>query len=266
MSPANQTRPEGTPVQPTLANLLSRYLQRQAEGHSAGLGADIGGEVQPYEVGPVQPIDARPAWDEAIAVATFYGPAGGPGMQAPPQWAQLVAAHEPMAALPFCFGNFPQLMRHFQQLTQAKNLADLRPVAGRPVAASALVSWANSAAAAKQFPRVLLALGALRLAKHFDTADELLKSFESGVPAQWRAGWTNEKAALLWHRGQLDEARALWQGQTPSVPVLFNRGMAALFCGQPAEARNALADAVKQLPENRAWHHLGRLYLTLLEQ
>jgi hypothetical protein len=45
--------------------------------------------------------------------------------------------------------------------------------------------------------------------------------------------------------------------------VSFNRGMAALFCGQHAEARIALSEAVKQLPDTTAWHHLGQLYLTL---
>jgi hypothetical protein len=47
--------------------------------------------------------------------------------------------------------------------------------------------------------------------------------------------------------------------------VLFNRGMAALFLGQPAKARNWLARAADQLPETSGWHHLGRLYLALAE-
>jgi hypothetical protein len=49
------------------------------------------------------------------------------------------------------------------------------------------------------------------------------------------------------------------------VPVLFNRGMAALFLGDAAEARTCLNQAVQQLPEESAWHHLGRLYLALAE-
>ena len=61
MSPAPNPRPEGTPVQPNLSSLLARYLERQAEAHASGLGASDAGEVVPYEVGPVQPIDARPA-------------------------------------------------------------------------------------------------------------------------------------------------------------------------------------------------------------
>ena len=47
--------------------------------------------------------------------------------------------------------------------------------------------------------------------------------------------------------------------------MLFNRGMAALFLGRPAEAREPLRQAVAQLPEKGSWHHLARLYLTLAE-
>ena len=85
------------------------------------------------------------------------------------------------------------------------------------------------------------------------------------MPAEWRAAWANETAALAWHRGHPDEALKLWQAQTPSVPVLFNRGMAALFLGKFADARAALSEAVKQLPEGNGWHHLGHLYLSLAQ-
>ena len=263
MSPSNTPRPHGTPVQPNLSTLLARYLDRQASAHNDGLAAAEIGDVVPYEVGPVQPIDSRPAWEEAVAVAKFYGPVEPRSWLAPPQWSQLVAAHEPATALPFCVGNFPQLVRNFQALTQAANLSDLRPSQGRAVPVPTLVDWARKT---KQFPRVLLALGALRLAKHFDAADELIQANDSAVPTQWRDAWANEKAALAWQRGKFEEALALWQAMPLSVPVLFNRGMAALFCGRPAEARAALTQAVAQLPESGAWHHLGRLYLTMMGQ
>src|SRR5262249_31588392 len=61
MSPANNPRPQGTPVQPTLSSLLARYLERQAEAQARGLAAaDPVGEGQPYAVGP-GPADRRPA-------------------------------------------------------------------------------------------------------------------------------------------------------------------------------------------------------------
>jgi hypothetical protein len=92
----------------------------------------------------------------------------------------------------------------------------------------------------------------------------LIKTHDSSVPPAWRAAWANEKAALAWQRGRFEEARSQWQALPDSVPVLFNRGMAALFCGHPDEARAALTDAVAQLPDTGAWHHLGRLYLSMM--
>ncbi len=65
--------------------------------------------------------------------------------------------------------------------------------------------------------------------------------------------------------GGADEAIQLWKAQPASTPVHFNCGMAALFSGRPAEARAPLGQAVSQLPEDSAWHHLGRLYLALAE-
>jgi tetratricopeptide (TPR) repeat protein len=70
-------------------------------------------------------------------------------------------------------------------------------------------------------------------------------------------------AALAWHRGEADKALALWEKQEPLAPVLFNRGMAAVFLGRTDLARASLDAAVAQLPETSAWHHLARLYATL---
>jgi tetratricopeptide (TPR) repeat protein len=259
--------PKQVPGQPPLAELLARYLQRQVSDHAAGLGAEAVGEVVPFEAAPVQPVDARLAWEEAVYPLSFLAPkAKARSWPAPPQWPQLVAGHEPAMALAFCVGNFPQLLRNFQPLLQTANLAALRPAGdSRPTAAPALADWANEAARRNQFPQTLLALGGLRLAKHFDQAAELLARPETDVPAEWRAAWANEAAALAWHRGRGEEALAAWQEQADSIPVLFNRGMAELFLDRPAQARAPLGQAVQQLPDDSAWHHLARLYLTLAE-
>ena len=59
------------------------------------------------------------------------------------------------------------------------------------------------------------------------------------------------------------EALAMWESQPSGVPVLFNRGMALLFLGRPADARGPLTQAVAGLKETDAWYHLAQLYLTL---
>jgi len=252
---------------PDLAALLSGYLQRQADAHQRGLGTfGASGEVVPYEAGPVQPIDARLAWSEAVVAAALFVPdANAHAWKAPPCWPTLVAGHEPTLALALCVGNFPQLVRDLHPILQTTDLTQLRPSGSPASLVPGLAEWAAEETRKKQFPQMLLAVGTLRLARQFDQAAQLLKVNEADVPAKWQAAWANEKAALAWQQGQRAEARALWNAQEASVPVLFNRGMAALFLGAAAEARPALAQAVAQLPEDEAWYHLGRLYLALAE-
>jgi hypothetical protein len=254
-----------TPVQPKLSDLLARFLDNQSAAHADGLAAFDPAEVTPYEAGPVQPIDPRAAWEEATAVLTHYAAGARGKAVAPPLWSSLVAAHEPEVALAFCLGNFPQLMRNFHQLLHQANLTALQPTAGRPYESASLEEWIDQAGTTAKFPSALVALATLRLAKHFQRAEELIKELDASVPAEWRDAWENEKAALLWRQGKAETARASWHAQKASVPVLFNRAMADLFCGDAAAARAALAEVVKQLPETSAWHHLARLYLTLAE-
>ena len=54
-----------TSVQPNLGDLLARYLEKQADAQAAGI-TTFDGEVMPYEVGPLQPLDPKLAWDEAL--------------------------------------------------------------------------------------------------------------------------------------------------------------------------------------------------------
>src|SRR5262249_31777154 len=149
-------------------------------------------------------------------------------------------------------------------LIDTANLKDLCPgksARNDDFEISKLAEWAQQNSSAKKPQHLLLALGTLRLAKQFDAADAIMHADDANVPPSWRDAWANEKAALTWERGQCDDALARWQGMQVSVPVLFNRGMAALFCGRAAEAKKPLTEAVDQLPESSGWHHLGRLYL-----
>lgn len=257
----------GTPSQPNLQELFARYLQRHAAARADGLApADTTGEVIPHEAVSAQPVDPRVAWQDALGVLCFYQPDAGKGsLPAPPDWPALTASPEPVVALPFCAGNFPQLVRNLQPLLQASDVTALRPSAGRPAPVSALLDWAAQIIQKRQYPQALLALGALRLARQFDRAAELVQQARAQAPVEWQAAWANEEAALAWHRGQAEQARKLWQTQPASAPVLFNRGMAALFADKLTEARSNLQKATEQIPEDSSWHHLGRLYLALAE-
>jgi hypothetical protein len=257
----------------SLTELFSQYLHRQIAAQAEGLGlADPDGQVVPHEAVPMQPVDPRLAWEDALAVVHASdtsrkrerreGPSLTlPAREAPPDWPSLVAAQEPGIALAFCIGNFPQMVRNVQPLLAGGDLSALGRVPTRPVNVSpALLQWAN---ATRGYPQLLVAAGVLRLALRFEEAGDLLRS-NTEAPAGWQALRANEEAALAWHRGNAEEALALWQVQKTSVPVLFNRGMAALFLERAADARTALSQAVAQLPQTSAWHHLGQLYLALI--
>jgi tetratricopeptide (TPR) repeat protein len=252
-----------TSVQPQLADLFSKYLARQAEARADGIVAHDG-EVTPYEVGPVQPLDPKLAWDESLAVLAFHGPKEIKRLKAPPHWSQLVSGHESIMAIAFGVANFPQLMRSFHDILTHADLRTLRPGYNR-AATVELGPWLEEVGKMQQFPQMLLALGTLRLAKDFDAAASFVRANDAAVPGAWRTAWENEKAAVLWHAGRHEEAREAWGQLEATPPVLFNRGMAALFDGDADSARQHLTAAVAQLPASSAWHHLGRLYLTLAQ-
>jgi tetratricopeptide (TPR) repeat protein len=264
------TCPEGStkwPVQPALSELLAGYLQEQVSRQAAGLaGLDSMGEVVPYESVPVQPVDARMAWGEAVAVARYFQAESKTATWlVPPDWAAIVSSQEPSAAISFSFGNYPQLVRNLHALLHATGLSALLPAGVGSPLHSSLREWAGASTRERHHPQVLLGVGVLRLARQFDAATELLNRHRANTPADWQAAWANEEAALAWHQGQLQEAADLWQKQASSIPVLFNRGMSTLFLGNRAEARPLLTKAVSQLSEQDGWHHLGRLYLALAE-
>lgn len=268
-NPSDKLNPAGLP---DLSELLARYLHGQVGTQEAGLAVSMTGEVVPHEAAPTQPADPKLAWEEALVVVPFYSSkAKTKTLKAPPDWPALVAAQEPVVAVPFCLGNFPQMVRSLQPLlhlapgAHATRLATPVKATNAPsVASPELIHWADQTVKRKQFPDSLLAIAALRLARDFNRAEQLILD-DSKVEKEWRPAWENERAATDWHRGRMKHALASWQAQKETVPVLFNRGMACLFMNQHAEARALLHQAVTHLSEDGAWHHLARLYLALAE-
>src|SRR5205823_198698 len=166
-----------------------------------------------------------------------------------PDWKTLVASQEPALDLAFCAGNFPQMVRNLGLLLGG--IGERKAETSRPrcFRSDALVEWAEKVAA-KSLPHTLLGAGVLRLTQEFDRASALLRGVEK-LPAEWRAAWLNEEAALAWHAGRREEAVDLWQtrGDRRHLPTLFNVGMAALFLGRTSEARPPLSQTVSRLPD-----------------
>lgn len=255
------------PGQPALSELTARYLNRQSSAHTEGLGiVDVSEDVVPHDTVPVQPVEPRLAWTEAQAVLEHF-PLGTEkhSTGVPADWSSLVAAHESEIALPFCLGNYPQLVRYLPALLQTTTPAGPPAPGLRPLASSSLLDWTRHVTSKKQGMPALLAAGVLRLARQYDEASATLQGCRPHLPATLERVWANEEAALLWHQGKTLEADSRWAKQTESVPVLFNRGVARLFLGKPEEARGFLQKAADGLPEASAWHHLARLYGALAE-
>lgn len=111
----------------------------------------------------------------------------------------------------------------------------------------------------------LLAAAVLRAACDFEQSGATLESLRNQMPAHLSSAFVNEEAALYWAQGEAAKAVALWESLPETAPVLFNRGMAALFMKATSKARDLLKKAVALIPETDGWHHLGRLYLALAE-
>lgn len=256
----------------SVTELFGQYLRRQMAAQAEGLGiADPDGQAVPHEAASMQPVDPQLAWEDALAsihwiTSRKHERRDESVCEVPPDWPSFVATQEPAIDLAFCIGNFPQLVRDLQPflnggaLTAPRSRAELGDKGGRPISVPpTLLQWAS---AAQGYPQLLVAAGVLRMARRFDEASKLLNmSLAAGARSHLEALRTNEEAALAWHRGNAEEALELWKAQKSSLPVLFNRGVAALFLDRPAEAKAPLRQAVAQLPETSAWHHLGHLYL-----
>ncbi len=250
-------RQENDPL--SISELFSQYLNSRIQ---SGETPEADSEVVLHDAGPVQPVEPRLAWDEAITAIQVGGPkATLPPLSAVSDWRNLVAAQEPALDLVFCAGNFPQMVRNLSLLLSDSAKAPQT----RRFESAGLASWAEQSAR-KPFPQALLAVGVMRLARDFERASRLLAECAVALPKEWKAAWRNEEAALAWHSGQREEALAIWQAiEGDHLPALFNRGMANLFLGKPAEAIVSLKQVIARLPESGSWYHLARLYLTLAE-
>lgn len=243
----------------SLSSLMARYVEKQAKAHQDGLAAIVpDGEVLPYDSGPVQVIEPKIAWNDALIAADLDSAEHRPC----PEWSALVAAQEPAFAVAFCCGNYPQMVRSFVPMLQGDFVTPAPTKLPETFDTTVYLQWAEQSAQ-KEGSSALVAAAVLRLAAEHEAANNHLEQAKSSLEGPWQAAWLNERAAIQWHAGQHEEALKQWQSQEPSTTVLFNRGMALLFTGEAAQAHTALTEAVARIPENNSWHHLAQLYLTL---
>jgi hypothetical protein len=238
----NTANPTG---QPSLEDLMVRFLATRSDAAAAAVEPSEG-EVEPHEVAAGFRVDPRAAWTDATTNISTAP------IQLPPDWAALAAQPAGAFAVPMAAGNFPQRVRDLHPLLVKFDPAELRPSGTQPATPglTGLRGWI----AKNSGSNPVLAAGLARLIGDFDTAEKLIPADDA-----------NERAALLWQRGECEGALAAWQGAAETPAVLFNRGMALLFLGQIGEAKAALAKAVAAIPETSNWNALARLYLSVAE-
>ncbi len=250
----------------SLSALLARYVETQIEAHREGsLFTELPDDVQLHDPGAQPLLDVRQVWGEAM-LALRYSPFGAkPVLPVFQDWSVLATAQEPVVALPWCVGNYPQMVRALTPLLEGVRLPSHPVPLSRPAPLASIRSWIQRIVPRCGPAGVLTVVGMLRLAHAFEEARTLLDQ-ENPADASWADAWQNERAALAWHTGRVQEAIALWgSGSGTHMPTVFNRGLAALCQGQLAEARKNLQMVVAAIPETGGWHHLGHLYLTLTE-
>jgi tetratricopeptide (TPR) repeat protein len=241
---------------PPMNDMLRELLERRTAAHASGLAAVDRSEVEPFEAVPAQVLDPKQAWQEASAAIANVGTD-----TAAADWPEIVAAMPPVVALPFAAGHFPQAVRDLQRLARSIDSTHRSPDAVASLEVESVEAWA----AEQDGLQALLAVGMLRLAGQLARAEKLLNKLEKKLLAGFQAFCTNERAANFWADGKRAEAAKLWSSLPDTAPVLFNRGLAAVFAGDKPSAQTHLTKAVGMIPESSGWHHLGRLYVALAQ-
>ncbi len=256
---------------PQLSQLLEQFIRQQAAAPRSDP-AEHEGEVALFEAAAgVQLVDAGAAFKEALEAVDHladgqvqFGPESG---KPPVEWAGLLRGQEVGVALPFCLGNFPQMIRSLSPFWNDTDLTHRRPSPVRSFPLEGTLERGQKALADGKPAEALLAAALLRTAQQFEQAGELLDSVGQKGPYTLKSLLLNEEAALAWHRGEHARAAELWAGhpRQDSPVIQFNRGLAALFANDREAARGFLNIAADVLPERSSWRHLAKLYLTLAE-
>jgi hypothetical protein len=246
--PATPRRPVRPP---SLDELTARYLADRKAGD-----APQAGDVEPHEAASGFRPTASATWDEAQAVFRLFG-VEPEKLTAPPEWATFTALALPVAAVPLAAGLFPQRVRTIPAL--AAPSAAPESVSGL----SGLRSWVRKAIESNSPTTLLLAAGVAAGLGDWDDAATALTASESLCVGSWRAVWENQRAAVLWLRGETAEAAKIWDDAESNTPTQINLGMADLFARKPGHGSRSLQGAAERLPDDSGWSHLASLYLSL---
>jgi tetratricopeptide (TPR) repeat protein len=242
---------------PSIATLMGRYLAARQQV-SESVEPDLS-EVEPHDAATGFRAAVSTTWAETTAIFRVLG-LKAERVAAPPEWATFVALDE-VSLAPFAAGFAPQRLRQPADLLQA-NLHHSQRFANHAGLGN-LRTWIRKSLKSQSATQLLLAAGIATALGDWSDAQDCLAAAEKLCVKEWAAAWQNQKAALLWRKGEHQAAKAIWEKLTHHGLRSFNLGLANWQLGNTAEGVKLLEEAGDALPEHSGWSHLARLYATL---
>jgi hypothetical protein len=236
-------------TQPSIASMFDRLLADAMQTPASCLTQNL---VEPYDASPALAVDTEAAWKDVRFVAGNYGLTLSQ-KDIPQEWQEITQRRASATFVPCALGHYPQQISDWN--------ASVEPLKKRGnLAAERQITLSQEAKIRKRAQaEPLFAVSLARLAGAMDLALEILAAIKPTKDNAWVI--ENEKAAIHWQAGETNAAEAIWAKLPVNTVVLFNRGMAAAFHGDQAQATKHLESAAAGLPETSGWYHLAQMHL-----
>jgi hypothetical protein len=233
---------------PSIDTLTARFLARQSvspEGVAAS-------EVEPHDVLTGFRAGAASTWKDATAVLGLFGESTP--MPLPPEWAAFVSQLADVSILPMGIGSIPQRVRAIAAKRSTESVAG--------PAHAKLSQWIAVRRKAGSPLDLIVAGAMLRAMGDLAGAESCLADAKPATEAQ-RQLLANERAVLLWQKGQATEALEAWEAMESTPVTVFNRAVAHWVAGRADVAEALFADAANRLPESSGWAHLAGMAMLM---
>lgn len=240
---------------PSLATLTTRFLAHQAAAPSH----EDSPEVQPHEVVTSFRANSSAMWADAKAPFDFFGITVS--IPIPLDWSAFASHQGDDTIMPLCLGSIPQHMRELNGF-QPKVASPNPSMAGQ---FEKLMNGMESCRKSGSVTERLLAAGILRILGRFDAAESLLALAEPECYGSLANVLANERAALLWYRGDVAGALSAWNAMADGPVSAFNRGICEWIQKRPAAAASLFDRAAGAIPERSGWSHLAAFYASICE-
>lgn len=240
---------------PSLATLTARFLANQAT-----LPNDVMlPEVQPHEVVTSFRADSSVMWKDAKAPFELFG--ATVSIPIPLDWSAFAANQSDSTVMLLSLGSVPQQMRELNAFEPTAPTPNPSLAGNFEKLVNGLESCRKSASIAER----LMAAGILKMLGRFDSAESLIALAEPECYGPFVNVLANERAALLWHRGDVSGALAAWNTMPNGPVTAFNRGVCEWMLGRPSAAAALFDRAAGSIPDRSGWSHLAAFYASICE-